>query len=689
MAEAEGPQRNLPLLPRRDSLSPSLPLPPPLPQTDVPVGARIQHFAQTWLQLSQNSWVLQVVQEGLKLSFNSHPPLTGTPVWTRVSKDPSKAAALRKEVAALLEKQASVVVHKVSSPGFYSTLFVVPKPNGKWRPVIDLSALNAFIDTPNFKMETTRAVRNAVAPGDFGVSLDLSDAYLHVPIHLSSMKYLRFAVDDVVYAFRALPFGLNLSPWVFTRLMDEVMAIHRHSASAVTSNYLDDILQRHQSPTILEKDLWSLLGLMRSLGWIVNLEKSDLVPSQTFIHLGMLFRTADNRVSLSPKRVDKILTFVTDVLQSDSISARRFLSLLGMMNAATDLLVLGRLFLRPIQFALSDMWSQARGSLEDLLPVSESLKNNLEVWNSRTWLEQGVLLRPPSPTLSICCDASSKGWGAHLLPDFQETKGVWDPQEALLHINHQELLAAWYALRAWREALSGSAVLVLSDNTTVVSYIRKQGGTFSRSLTKTVRDILLWCREAHILLSVRHIPGRLNVLADSLSRHGQIIHTEWSLHPQVFENIVEIFQRPHVDLFATRWNRKLDCFVSPVPDPLATAVDALSIDWNGMFAYAFPPSVLIPKVLQKVAQSHCQIILVAPLKWSRSWITLLLDLAVEVPRKLPVRSDLLMQPRSRVFHNDPACLALHVWRLSGPRLDRRDSVPQPWRESLRQEGPQL
>ena len=34
-----------------------------------------------------------------------------------------------------------------------------------------------------------------------------------------------------------------------------------------------------------------------------------------------------------------------------------------------------------------------------------------------------------------------------------------------------------------------------------------------------------------------------------------------------------------IDLFAMGFNKKLPLFVSPVPDPLATAVDTLSMPW--------------------------------------------------------------------------------------------------------------
>ena len=66
----------------------------------------------------------------------------------------------------------------------------------------------------------------------------------------------------------------------------------------------------------------------------------------------------------------------------------------------------------------------------------------------------------------------------------------------------------------------------------------------------------------------RHIPGRLNVVADKLSRLGQTIPTEWSLLPEVFRSICSRWHRPKIDLFATRFNNMLPLFVSPVPDLL-------------------------------------------------------------------------------------------------------------------------
>ena len=74
-------------------------------------------------------------------------------------------------------------------PGHYSRIFLVPKKNGKIMLIIDLSVLNHFVYTQTFKMETQRKVKDAVQLNDWAFSLDLTDAYLHIPIHHRSRKF--------------------------------------------------------------------------------------------------------------------------------------------------------------------------------------------------------------------------------------------------------------------------------------------------------------------------------------------------------------------------------------------------------------------------------------------------------------------------------------------------------------------
>ena len=247
--------------------------------------------------------------------------------------------------------------------------------------------------------------------------------------------------------------------------------------------------------------------------------------------------------------------------------------------------------------------------------------------------------------------------------DGREVQGLWSSQEAQLHINILEMRAVRYALIEFDLPRDLNS-LVSTENVTVVAYINKQGGTRSQSLWKETIPLLDLAIQLNWTLKARHIPGRLNVIADQLSRDGQTIPTEWSLHPEVVDWIFLQMGRPHIDLFATRHNRKLPLFVSPVPDPLAWDTDALSMDWEGLEAYAYPPHQIMTKVLERFRQTKsCRLILVAPRWENQLWFPELLRLAEPDPLPLPLWPTLLKQPQSSIFHFDPGLLKLHAWRL--------------------------
>ena len=169
------------------------------------------------------------------------------------------------------------------------------------------------------------------------------------------------------------------------------------------------------------------------------------------------------------------------------------------------------------------------------------------------------------------------------------------------------------ALKEFSNLCVGKIVLVATDNTTVVAYINKEGGMRSGPLCALLWRILTWCSQRQVTLKARHIPGRLNVIADKLPRLGQTIQTEWSLLPEVFQQICNQWHLPQIDLFAMRFNHKLPQFVSPVPDSLAVAVDALTLPWEDLDAYAFPPTAILGKVVEKLLGSPCKrIIMIAP-----------------------------------------------------------------------------
>ena len=260
-----------------------------------------------------------------------------------------------------------------------------------------------------------------------------------------------------------------------------------------------------------------------------------------------------------------------------------------------------------------------------------------------------------------------------------------------LHINVLELKAVSLALRDFKDQCQNQTVLVATDNPTMVAYINKQGGTHSAQMCALLWKIMTWCHHYHIPLKARHIPGCLNVMADLLSRSNQVQSTEWSLHPQVFKQICQKWFTPHVDLFATHLNHKLPLYVSPVPDPKAWDIDALNINWTSLTAYAYPPRALLHKVIQKIKQCHCLIIVIAPGQPGMPWFWDLVQLSTEIPLQLPVSTTLLKQSHKYVFHNNPQQLNLHAWCLGADNSKNKASLWRWQRELLllsgHQQGP--
>ena len=139
-------------------------------------------------------------------------------------------------------------------------------------------------------METPVNLGHSIQKGDWVISVDLTDAYLHVPIHQLSRKFLRFCYQDEVFQFRVLPFGLSVSPRVFNCVVDVMMAHVRPLGFQVHHN-LDDSLLRNQQLAHLRTQTQDLLHLTTRLGWIPSLEKSELTPTQDFVFIGTHYRT--------------------------------------------------------------------------------------------------------------------------------------------------------------------------------------------------------------------------------------------------------------------------------------------------------------------------------------------------------------------------------------------------------------
>ena len=171
---------------------------------------------------------------------------------------------------------------------------------------------------------------------------------------------------------------------------------------------------------------------------------------------------------------------------------------------------------RHIQLMLHSQWTQVSDSpYLRIYPEHKSLRE-LEWWASRANLTVGRPFLRLDPTMTIVTDASMEGWGGHL-GDWV-ISGQWSSAWAKHHINWLELQAVWLTLQHFLPQVRDTAVDVLTDNSTTVAYINKEGGTQSPTLCYLALDLWAWCRQHGIYLVANHISGVRNVLADALSR---------------------------------------------------------------------------------------------------------------------------------------------------------------------------
>ena len=575
------------------------------------------------------------------------------------------------EVSELCAKAAVVPVPTdQQGRGYYSTYFLVPKKDGGVRPILNLKPFNKNVPKQHFKMETLQGILPTLEPGLWLASLDLKDAYFHVPMHPSCHPWLRFAIQGSHYQYRVLPFGLSLAPLVFTRVVQCLVAWMRERGFRVHA-YLDDLLIIAHSPAQLTRHLEIVVHTLVSAGFTINLKKSDLLPSQDLVYIGGRLRTDLGRVFLPVERREALIRAVRSFARVGMYHpVRRWLQILGLMAATITTVRHARLRMRPLQLSLRARWRSQ--NLEEKLMITNEDLLGLSWWTREGNLSRGLPFRPCPHNVVITTDASLEGWGGHLTLGSTSHlfSGLWDVQDRRQHINLLELRAVKLTLcRASHLLRSFSPCVVRAecDNTTAVSYLNKQGGTRSKTLCEEACEIHEWLLDHDMLLSAIHRPGLDNELADFLSRNRPD-PLEWSLADDLCLQLWDRWGLPQVDLFASPTNHKLPVWFSRSHCPRAAGTDALAQDWRNLRLYAFPPFNLILRTLCKLRADRAEWAIVITPYWpKRTWFPLAMSMASVPPWTLPRRYNQLSQSlpdKGVLYHPDLHQLKLVAWKLS-------------------------
>ena len=170
----------------------------------------------------------------------------------------------------------------------------------------------------------------------------------------------------------------------------------------------------------------------------------------------------------------------------------------------------------------------------------------------------------------------------------------------------------------------------MCDNVTAIAYVNNMGGIKSETCNNIACRIWNFCTENKLWVSAAHIPSKNIIEADQQSIILQDA-TEWKLHPELFHKIVDEFEKPDIDLFASRIRRQLKRYVSWYPEPEVMAFNAFSLTWNNNYFYMFPLFSLEGRVLAKVNRDKTEAVIVVP-DWStQCWYPQLIQITSHGP----------------------------------------------------------
>ena len=193
----------------------------------------------------------------------------------------------------------------------------------------------------------------------------------------------------------------------------------------------------------------------------------------------------------------------------------------------------------------------------------------------------------------------------------QQYSGLGCPLAGTNCINVLELQAIWLGLRAFSQRVENARVALMSDNTSAVAFLRNQGGTKSLAMSDLATDICVFREEGNVTSSPLSSRASECVSGPSV-QEGSNPQDRVEPKPDRSRQVFRAWGRPFVDLFALGKNTKLAICVSPIREETSWKVDSLVQNWNGLYAYAYPPTSLIRACLSKVRTENVEIVLIAP-----------------------------------------------------------------------------
>ena len=408
--------------------------------------------------------------------------------------NPEKNRLSEKEIKYMLEND----IIRRSNSSWSSPCVLVPKSNGSVRFCTDYRKVNSVTKTDVFPIPRVDDCIDRVGNAKYLTKIDLLKGYWCVPLTDRAREISAFVTPSGLYEYNVLPFGMKNAPATFQRMMDSVVNGLPH-----TFAYIDDLVTRSDSWEEHLRDVESLLERLSEAQLTVNLAKSEF-GCATVTYLG--HEIGQGKVAPIDAKVQAIVSFP---VPTNRKSLRRFLGMIGYYrkfckNFAQLALPLTYLLKNSVKFSWSETCQKSFDALKGVLC-------------------HYPILRSPDfdKPFTLAVDASDEAAGAVLLQRNGNDECVehpiayyskkFDKHQKNYSTVEKELLALVLAIQHFEVYISADQPLVVYTDHNPLVFLNKMKNKNRRLLNWN-----LMLQEYN--LDIRHIRGKDNVLADSLSR---------------------------------------------------------------------------------------------------------------------------------------------------------------------------
>ncbi|KAI2644051.1 Retrovirus-related Pol polyprotein from transposon 17.6 [Labeo rohita] len=375
-----------------------------------------------------------------------------------------------------------------STSEWSSPIVIVPKKDGFLRVCIDFRKLNAQSKFDAYPMPRVDDLLEKIGKARYITTLDLCKGYWQVPLNPESRPYTAFRTPLGLFQFTVLPLGLHRAPATFQRLMDRVL----QGCEDWSAAYMDDVVIHSNSWAEHLQHLQQTLKRIQEAGLTLNVAKCEWARQEANYlgdHLG--------NGQLRPQ-MDKVEAIRRSPQPKTKKEVRSFLGLVGWY----------RRFVPNFASIAAPLANLLSKTVTNPIPWTDDCETAFNALKDKMY-SSPVLQSPDfSQRFLVQVDASTAGIGAVLAQGStgEERPVVYLsckllPRETRYSVIEKEGLAIKCSLDSLRYYLLGREFDLETDHR-ALTWIQSMKDHNARPYR----------------FKIRHRPGRLNVVADYLSR---------------------------------------------------------------------------------------------------------------------------------------------------------------------------